>query len=85
MYSGDRTGLAQRGSRHYRVSGVQRKVPVREIFRRQRLFPLCVFSLFFDFEITQHGDQYDKNNTTQTAADYQAQSPREDGALVLFV
>lgn len=50
MYSSDGAGgLAQRRGRHYRVGSVQRKVPVREIFRRQRLFSLGVFPLFFYF------------------------------------
>lgn len=85
MYRGNRTGLTQRGRGDYRVSGVQGEMPVRKVFRRQRLFPLRVVPLFFYFQIAQHGYQHNEYDTAQTTADYQSQSPSEYRTFLLFV
>jgi len=69
MYTSNRANLTQSGTGDNWVGGVQRKMPVRQILWRKRLFPFCIFSLFFYFQIPKYGHQHNKHDTTQTATD----------------
>lgn len=80
----DRGGMGQRG-RAYRFGDVQRKMPVRQIFGRQRLFAFRVFSLFFDFQIPQHRDQHDEHDAAQTAADNETQPSRQYRDFIVLI